>query len=222
TPSTVLATYNGSGFTMKYPQGWKTTASSAEVDFTDTTGNTLTIGFTPNPNSATSPAQLADGGLAGAKANLKDPQTVNFPATTAIGGQTWSQRAVSGTSVVNGQSENVEAVILATNHPNFSTDTKGYTLIYVASKDAFDTSRSRYFMPMLQSFAFTNERTASPLDVRKNFRACRPGSVSPIPQSMGSSITTMPSGSRTPVFISEAAIPAMRWVTLVPTLAAIW
>ncbi|MEO7020609.1 MAG: hypothetical protein ABI234_10710, partial [Ktedonobacteraceae bacterium] len=42
TPSTVLATYNGSGFTMKYPQGWKTTASSAEVDFTDTTGNTLT------------------------------------------------------------------------------------------------------------------------------------------------------------------------------------
>ncbi|MGH2480378.1 MAG: hypothetical protein ACRDHW_12045, partial [Ktedonobacteraceae bacterium] len=99
TPGVTFTTYHGPGFTVKYPQGWQTTASKTEVDFTDTSGNTMVIGFIPNPNSASSPDQLAEAGLVGAKANLQNSQTVNVPSTMTFAGQTWSQRSASGTSV---------------------------------------------------------------------------------------------------------------------------
>ncbi len=156
TPGVTFTTYNGPGFTLKYPQGWTATPSKIDVDFTDTSGNTLTVGFTPNPNSASSSDQLADAGLAGAKANFKNAQTITVPSTMILAGQSWSQRAASGTSIVNGQNGDVEAVVLATDYPKFGTDTKGYTLIYVAPKKTFAQSQSRYFMPMLQAFAFTS------------------------------------------------------------------
>ena len=156
TSSVTFTVYNGPGFTMKYPQGWQTTASKTGVDFTDTGGNTMVIGFTPNPNSASSPDQLAEAGLVGAKANLQNAQTINVPSTMAFAGQTWSQRSASGTSVVNGQNGDVQAVVLATDYPKFGADTKGYTLVYVAPKKTFAQSQSKYFMPMLQSFAFTS------------------------------------------------------------------
>lgn len=154
TPSAAFMTYRGSGFTIKYPQNWQVTSAKNEVDFADLAGNTMTIGFSPNPSSATSPDQLADSALAGAKANMKNPQMVNVPATMTISNQIWSQRAVSGISSINGQSENVEAVILATNYPKFAATTKSYTLIYATSKDTFEQSKRMYFAPMLQSFAF--------------------------------------------------------------------
>lgn len=150
-------TYTGSGFTIRYPSDWKMTTSSTETAFTDPSGSyNLTIGSTPNPNGTKTADQLADGGIAGAKTNLKNVQTVDQPKTTIVGAQSWSQRAITGTSTLNGQSSDIEATVLANNHPARATDTKGYVLVYVAAKDQFDQARTKYFQPMLQSFKFTS------------------------------------------------------------------
>lgn len=149
-------TYKGTGFTIDYPADWKVTTSNSETAFTDPSGNyNLTIGATPNPNGGKTASQLVDGGITGAKANLKNVQTVNVPQTTTVNGQTWSQRSISGTSTLNGQSSDVQAVVLADNHPAHSSDTKGYVIVYVAGKDKFDQAQTKYFQPMLESFKYT-------------------------------------------------------------------
>jgi len=149
-------TYKGTGFTIDYPADWKVTTSNSQTAFTDPSGDyNLTIGTTPNPNEGKTAGQLADGGITGARANLKNVQTVNVPQTTTINGQTWSQRSISGTSTLNGQSSDVEAAVLADNHPAHSADTKSYVIVCVARKDKFDQAQTKYFKPMLDSFKYT-------------------------------------------------------------------
>jgi len=160
TKSVPYTTYTSADFTLKYPADWKITNATTEIAFTDPAGNyNLTIGFTPNPNGAENPDQLADGGISGAKTNLKDEQTINVPKTVTVANQTWSQRALSGVSTLNGASNDIEATVLATNHPQKATNTKGYIIVYVAAKNQFDQAKNRYFMPMLQSFQFTASQT---------------------------------------------------------------
>lgn len=157
TPEAIFKAYTNTTFKVNYPQDWKTTSSTTGVAFTEPTGNyNLTIGFTPNPKGAATPDQLADGGVSGAKTHLKDVQLVKIPSSTVIDGQTWSERAITGTSSVDGQSAEVEAVILATNHPQATGNTRGYIIVYVALKKAFDEGESKYFTPMLKSFQFTS------------------------------------------------------------------
>lgn len=157
TPNVVFKTYTGSTFKTDYPQDWKTTSSTTDVAFTEPAGNyNMTIGFTSNPKGAATPDQLAEGGISGAKTNLKNAQMIEMPATTMIDGQTWSERAVTGTNTVNGQSANVEVVVLATNRPKANADTKGYLIVYVALKKNFDAGTNRYFTPMLKSFHFVS------------------------------------------------------------------
>lgn len=149
-------TYTGNGFTIKYPTDWKLTTSTTEVALTDPAGSyNLTIGSTSNPNGAKTADQLADGGIAGAKENLKNVKTINLPQSTTVDNQTWSQRSISGTSTLNGQSSDIEAVVLANNHPTRTTATKGYVLVYLAEKDTFDQAKTKYFQAMLQSFKYT-------------------------------------------------------------------
>ena len=153
----LFKTYTGAGYTIQYPPDWKMTTSSAETAFTDPSGSyNLTIGSTPNPNSAKTADQLADGGITGAKTNLKNVQTVDVPQTTMVGGLPWSQRSITGTSTLNGQSSDIAATVLANNHPLHTTDTKGYVIVCVAAKDKFDQAQTKYFQPMIQSFKFTS------------------------------------------------------------------
>lgn len=157
TQSALFKTYTGNGFTVQYPQNWKVTTSNTETAFTDPSGiYNLTIGLTPNPNGAKTADQIAESGIAGAKTNLKNVQAVDVPQTADVGGQSWSQRSISGTSTLNGQSSDVQAVVLANNHPNHTTDTKGYVLVYVAAKDQFEQAKTKYFQPMLESFKYTS------------------------------------------------------------------
>jgi hypothetical protein len=149
--------YKGIGFTIEYPATWKLTASSTEVAFTDPSGGyNLTIGLTPNPNGAKTADQLADGGIGGAKTNLKDVQVLNVSPTTMVGGQAWSQRSISGTSRLNGQSSAIEATVLANNYPTHTTATRGYVIVYVAARDQFAQAKIAYFQPMLESFKYTS------------------------------------------------------------------
>jgi len=155
TKGTTFKAYKGANYTINYPQDWRISASSTEVAFTDPTGNyNLTIGSTSNPNSSVSADQLANGGVKGAKTNLKDTEDVTVPATLTIGGQTWSQRALSGVSTYQGQSSDVEAGVVATNRPTKATTTRGYVIAYVALKSQFAEAQTLYFTPMLQSFTF--------------------------------------------------------------------
>lgn len=99
TSTATTKTYTGTGYTIQYPQDWKTTTSSNGTVFTDPSGDySMTIDSTANPNGSTSASQLAENGLSKAKDKLKNAQTVSVPQTTMVAGQTWDQRAVSGIS----------------------------------------------------------------------------------------------------------------------------
>lgn len=153
----VVATYNGSGFTINYPPTWKQTSSHNDVAFTDSQGiYNLTIGFAADPSGAATADQLANGGIKGAKADLKHPSTFQVAPTITLGNSTWSQRAVSGTGTINGHALEVECVVLATTHPASGASAKGYIIVYVTLKDQFTRATNVYFMPMLQSLKFTS------------------------------------------------------------------
>jgi hypothetical protein len=153
---TVMKTYVGKGFTIEYPQTWKETASGAEVAFIDPTGSySMTVGTSANSEGSVTSDQLVNGGMTGARANLKNVETVTVPQTTMLANQSWSQRSLTGTTTVQGQITPVQAVVLATNYPEHTTATKGFIIAYVAVKDKFDEAQTTYFNPMLQSFKFT-------------------------------------------------------------------
>lgn len=150
-----LTTYTGKGFTIGYPQGWKVTSSRVEVSISDGTGAyDLTIGVTSNPRGILSADRLADGSAAGARTQLKNPQTETIAPTASVGGDTWSQRAVSGTAQQGGQATLVKGVVLADNHPASSASTQAFVIAIFAFKPVFDLAWTNYFQPMLQSFKF--------------------------------------------------------------------
>ncbi len=154
--STMMKTYVGKGFTIEYPETWKETASGSEVAFIDPTGSySMTVGTSANSEGSVTADQLVNGGLTGARANLKNVETVSVPQTTTLAAQSWSQRSLTGTTTVQGQTTPVQAVVLATNYPQHTTATKGYIIAYVAVKDKFAQAQTTYFTPMLQSFKFT-------------------------------------------------------------------
>src|SRR5437660_1903252 len=99
TPTPVsLTTYTGDGYTINFPQGWKATKSESTgaVTFADPVGiYNLSIAVTPNPGGAASKENLADAAATGAKSKLKNPKDETIAPTTTVGGDTWSQRAVS-------------------------------------------------------------------------------------------------------------------------------
>lgn len=155
TPAVVMTTYTGTDFNISYPKDWKASPAGTTVAIGDSLNiYNMTITSTPDPGGAVTADQLADTGVTGAKANLKNAQTVTIAPTTTVAGQTWSQRAVSGTTTVNGQSVEVELIILTTTHPAAAATTKGYIIAYGTIKQQLDLATGMYFMPMLQSFKF--------------------------------------------------------------------
>lgn len=152
---TAMKTYTGTGFTIEYPQNWKVTTSASEIAFTDPTGSySLTVGTSANANASVTSDQLVNGGVTGAKSNLKDVETITVPQTETLAGQSWSQRSITGMNLYQGQNTAVQADVLATNYPQHSATTKGYIIAYVALKDKFSAAKTTYFTPMLQTFKF--------------------------------------------------------------------
>lgn len=155
TPAT-LTTYTGSGYTVGYPQGWKVNTGGNSVVFSDPTGiYSLSILVVPDPGGAISADTVVNTGVQLATGNLQGTQTVNVPASTTIGGDTWVQKSISGTSSAAGQTGTVQAVVASDNHPANSSSTNSYTITYQTLQATFDVANSQYFQPMLQSFKFT-------------------------------------------------------------------
>ncbi len=152
-----LTTYNGNGFTIGYPQGWKVThQGNNAIQFTDPNGiYNLAVAVTPNPGGVVSPQQQLSVALSAGNSNLKNPQPVNVPSTTTVGGDTWSQKSETGNTTVNGQNTTVQLVALADNHPANSPSTNSYLIAYGTGQAIFSAANTAYFQPMLQSFKFT-------------------------------------------------------------------
>jgi hypothetical protein len=152
-----LTTYTGNGFTIGYPQGWKVNTAGKNVVFTDATGvYNFTIVVTPNPGGVASPDTIVTTAIQGAKNTLKNPQDVNVPSMVTIGGDSWVQKSVTGTSSVAGQNGVVQRVFASDNHPANSTSTNNFTITYSTLQATFNAANSQYYQPMLQSFKFTS------------------------------------------------------------------
>lgn len=152
-----LTAYNGNGFTIGYPQGWRVThQGSTAIQFTDPLGiYNLAVAVTPNPGGVVSPDTQITAAFSAGSSNLKNPQTENVPPTTTVGGETWSQKSESGNATVNGQNTTVKIVAIADNHPANSPSTRSFLMAYGTGKSVFNTANTTYFQPMLQSFKFT-------------------------------------------------------------------
>jgi hypothetical protein len=157
TPSVapVFQTYTGPGFSIIYPESWVIRTSEFAVTFSDLSGAyNLEVSFTPNPQGAATPGQLVTQSITTTRARLAKPQTVPMPSTVTLASVTWSQQAVSGATLSNGQQVEIEVVTLATDYPAHAANTKGVVLTYLGAKALFERAQNTYFAPMLQSFKF--------------------------------------------------------------------
>lgn len=147
--------YTGIGLSLRYPQNWVVRTAGTVVSLSDASGTyNMTVSLTPNAHGQLTASQLADTNLASVKTTLSNPQPVAMPSSVKLAGTSWSQRAVSGTTLSNGTQVEREVIILAANHPAHATSTKGVVLIYMGVKQTFAQARNTYFIPMLQTFTF--------------------------------------------------------------------
>lgn len=152
----VFRPYSSPFFSITYPETWVVRTSSVTITFSNSTGTyNLAVNVAPDPHGTVSSDQLAEKSLDLTKASLLTPQTVTMPATVTMAGVTWSQRAITGNTLSNGQQVAIEVVILATNYPASSANTKGVVLTYLGAKSLFTQVQTTYFSPMLQTFKFT-------------------------------------------------------------------
>jgi hypothetical protein len=151
-----MTTFAGTGFTISYPQEWQTSRSGAHlVTWTNSTGTTkMSITVVPDPNGATSADALVETAVKAAVVPMKNPQTVAVAPTVTVGGEPWSQKAVSGTQRLNAADTVIQAVVLATVYPGKTATSKAYTIVYSAPQSMFSQENATYFQPMLQSFKF--------------------------------------------------------------------
>ena len=156
TASGAMASLQGNGFTMSYPQNWQSTKSANNLfTFSDPTGGIkMAITVAPDPNGTISANSVASVALQAAQILLKNPQTLSVPSTTVVGGDSWSQISASGTQRLNNQDTNIQVVVIATVHPANSVLSKSFSIVYQAPVATFSQNNTTYFQPMLQSFKF--------------------------------------------------------------------
>lgn len=147
--------YTGNGLSLSYPQTWVVRAAGTVVSLSDASGTyNMTVSLTANANGQKTADQLAKASLASVQVALNDPQHIAVPATVSLAGTTWSQQAVSGSTLSNGIQVEREVIVLATNHPASATSTRGVVLVYMGIKQSFAQARNTYFVPMLKTFKF--------------------------------------------------------------------
>ena len=131
--------------------------AATSVAFTDSSGiYRFSVVVSPNPGGAASPDTVVNAGVQSLNSTLKNPQTVNVPSSTTIGGDTWVQKSIAGTPTSGGPGGVVQLVVASDNHPANSTTTNSFTVIYGTLQATFDAANNQYFLPMLQSFKFTS------------------------------------------------------------------
>ena len=156
TPMPGFTVYMGNGYSISSPQEWKVTPSDQEVTFTGASGlYNLTIMITPNQGGTADARAVADASIAAAKEQMTTSQMEPLPAMTTVGGENWVQESISGTETSDGQSVDLQFVVISINHPAYSANTQNFTIVYGTEKSLFAMANTSYFQQMLRSFTFT-------------------------------------------------------------------
>lgn len=150
-----LIPYTGNGYTIRYPLDWKSSRpDSGEVLFSDPTGMAkLLLGSADNSTGVPADATV-HGILHSLQSSQLNFHPLEVPASTTVGGETWSQGAATYDAAVNGQLVPYKVVVLAVNHGPITPKLKGFLITYTAPTGIFDQVDRTEFQPMLQSFAF--------------------------------------------------------------------
>ena len=116
---------------------------------------TLNIYVNPDPNDTVAASTFVNLSIEAGKKQMENPQTETLPPTTTVGGESWVQKSICGTETSNGQSLDIQLVVMSDNHPAHAANTQNFSIVYATEKSSFATANTSYFQPMLQSFKFT-------------------------------------------------------------------
>lgn len=147
-------TYNGTGFTIGYPAGWTAQSeASLGVAITDALKvNAISVITVP-----AAPGESSDQ-IAAAEATTLIPILLHgsqpdaaVASTTTVAGDTWVQKAYTGTISAGGQNVPGRIYLLVDVHHG-----SAYVIYYGGPAATFDVENTQAFQPMLQSFKFTS------------------------------------------------------------------
>jgi hypothetical protein len=154
-------TYTGMGFTVEYPSNLTVNASDngssgGGVMFSDPPAMiTFYIEILPNTNES-APAEAVKGLTASLQKEGQSAKMIPLAPTVTVGGQTWDQAAGTTDLTLGGQTVTMEQVMIATNHPASSPNSRLFIFTYTTSAQMFDQTNATTFQPILQSFKFTS------------------------------------------------------------------
>ncbi|RAQ97975.1 hypothetical protein [Thermogemmatispora tikiterensis] len=152
-----LRLYRGDGFSIGYLPDWQVSPAGSSVEFShEADSATLSVQVVPNPNAATSPEETVSVSLdTFEKSGLyKNFKRVSLAPTVTVGGQIWQQQGATGDVQILGQQVRMEIVLLATNHPAHSAQTRLFSIYIVVPEVRYQQLSGSAFVPMLQSFRF--------------------------------------------------------------------
>ncbi len=166
TPTPEFVQYQGNGYTLSYPKGWKAqeesvpqgdaspTAIATVTIYDQSNINTFRIEEFDNPNGVITPDKLINLNVQGFSANAKNVRDASVPVTTTVSGQTWQQKAVTGDVSQDGLTANAKLVTIACSYSTDPAKSKVYAISYGTATSNFENSDKTYFQSMLQSFHF--------------------------------------------------------------------
>ena len=159
-PATSLTTYTGNGFTIGYPTGWTVMKEgNGQVMLVDkqadaAQGGVFMIGLNPAGGNIP-PATLLQFELP-QFTSQPHYQKVDIAPKATVGGESWDQFAATNDVQIPGQaqSETIETVVMADDHPAVSPTARGFVMRYSADASRFAHINATIFQAMLQSFTF--------------------------------------------------------------------
>lgn len=156
-PPMTLQKYTGKGFTIDHPQDWRIETASNTVAFKDVQGNNiLSITRISNPGGKKRAKEIADATLLLLEAGMTDARTISVSPSVIVGGKTWIQHSIAGTLDTTGEQKAPgRTILLVSNHPEHSSSTQTYEIIYSGPDLTFERINV-IFQTMIQSFKFTN------------------------------------------------------------------
>jgi hypothetical protein len=149
-----LTVYQGTGYSIGYPQGWTLNHNNLQVQISDAAQDNLLIQTaTGSSQSNSTNIQLMQSIMQSVlnilKQGSKDYKETSVPSKTTIGGTTWDQKAATMTDPKLGP---IRFNILYTQNPKHPGQI--FVMFYGTTQKTFDKINKEDFQPMLQSFKF--------------------------------------------------------------------
>lgn len=152
-----LLLYRGDGFSIGYPRDWRVTPAGSSVEFSHEADNaSVSVQIVPNPNAATAPDDAIAASLdaIGKSGLYKNYKRVRLPSSVRVGGEIWQQQGATGEVQILSQRVNMEVIMLATNHPARSSQTRLFSIYMILPVARYQQLYMSALGPMLQSFRF--------------------------------------------------------------------